>query len=229
MTRLLVSVRSGDEAQAALDGGADLIDVKEPARGALGAADTAIWREVSEVVHGRTPTSVALGELVDGGHLARSDKLAEFDFVKIGLAGCGRLVDWPSRWRDCLGSLPGSATPVAVVYADWRAARAPAPDDVIEQAARMRCGAVLFDTFEKTRGHLLDHLDLEELDRLSTIVRRHAARVVLAGSLHVRSIPKVLHLRPDYVAVRGAACRHGRSGQVDPLLVRELARVVHRS
>ena len=227
MTRLLVSVRSGDEAQAALDGGADLIDVKEPARGALGAADTAIWREVTEVVRDRVPTSVALGELIDGEHLARSGDLAEFDFVKIGLAGCGRLADWPSRWRDCLGSLPGNATPVAVVYADWHAAQAPAPDDVIEHAARMGCGAVLFDTFDKTRGNLLDQFNLEELDRLSTIVRRHAARVVLAGSLHARSIPKVLHLRPDYVAVRGAACRQGRNGQVDPLFVRELAKVVH--
>ena len=38
---LLVSVRSGAEAEAALAGGADLIDVKEPTRGALGRADGA--------------------------------------------------------------------------------------------------------------------------------------------------------------------------------------------
>ena len=36
--KLLVSVRSADEARAALAGGADLIDVKEPAHGPLGAA-----------------------------------------------------------------------------------------------------------------------------------------------------------------------------------------------
>ena len=36
---LLVSVRSAAEALAALAGGADVIDVKEPNQGSLGAAD----------------------------------------------------------------------------------------------------------------------------------------------------------------------------------------------
>ena len=36
MTGLLVSVRDGQEARAALDGGAAVIDVKEPLRGSLG-------------------------------------------------------------------------------------------------------------------------------------------------------------------------------------------------
>jgi uncharacterized protein (UPF0264 family) len=226
MTRLLVSVRSGDEARAALDGGADLIDVKEPTRGALGAADPAVWSEVAKAVHDCKPTSVALGELIDGGGLFPSGELAEFDFAKIGLAGCGPLTDWPKRWRDCLSDLPEGVTPVAVVYADWRIAQAPPPDDVIAHAASMRCGAVLFDTYDKTQGGLLDHFDLKELDRLSFAVRRHATRVVLAGSLHMQSIPKILHLQPDYVAVRGAACAQGRCGRVDSSRVRELARVI---
>ncbi len=42
MTRLLVSVRSAAEAEIALSAGADLIDVKEPSRGSLGAADPAV-------------------------------------------------------------------------------------------------------------------------------------------------------------------------------------------
>ena len=41
-SRLLVSVRSAAEAEIALHGGADLIDVKEPTRGSLGRADGAI-------------------------------------------------------------------------------------------------------------------------------------------------------------------------------------------
>lgn len=228
MTGLLVSVRSGDEAQAALDGGADLIDVKEPARGALGAADAVVWSEVAEIVRGQRPTSLALGELIDGGQHCQSEELAEFDFVKLGLAGCGRFADWADRWRNCLGELPGNVTPVAVAYADWRTAQAPPPDDVIEHAVRAHCGAVLFDTYDKQQGCLLDHFDLNELQRLSASVRRHALRVVFAGSLHAQSISEVLHLRPDFVAVRGAACREGRVGRVDRLCVRELAQVIQR-
>src|SRR5690554_1200212 len=44
--RLLVSVRSPEEAEAALVGGADLIDVKEPAAGSLGRAADAVIEAV---------------------------------------------------------------------------------------------------------------------------------------------------------------------------------------
>ena len=52
MTKLLVSVRCAEEATAALAGGADIIDVKEPRRGSLGRADDRVIREVMEVVAG---------------------------------------------------------------------------------------------------------------------------------------------------------------------------------
>ena len=63
MTKLLVSVRSANEAEAALDGGADLIDVKEPHHGALGRTSVKVLREIAVAVAGRTPLSAALGEL----------------------------------------------------------------------------------------------------------------------------------------------------------------------
>jgi len=62
--QLLVSVRSADEARAALAGGADLIDVKEPSRGPLGAADSEVIGDVLRAVDGRVPVSAALGEFV---------------------------------------------------------------------------------------------------------------------------------------------------------------------
>ena len=71
MTALLVSVRSAAEAEAALAGGAALIDVKEPARGALGRADDAVIADVVRAVAGRAPVSAALGELRDGARRYR--------------------------------------------------------------------------------------------------------------------------------------------------------------
>ena len=65
MTRLLVSVRSLDEARVALEAGVDLIDLKEPARGPLGAVDLEVVEAVSQFVASRVPTSTALGELID--------------------------------------------------------------------------------------------------------------------------------------------------------------------
>jgi uncharacterized protein (UPF0264 family) len=61
--QLLVSVRDVAEAEAALAGGADIIDIKEPRRGALGMADAAMIAEIVACVDRRVPVSAALGEL----------------------------------------------------------------------------------------------------------------------------------------------------------------------
>ena len=87
-TRLLVSVRSAEEARAALAGGADLIDIKEPAHGALGAADRAAMIAIVAAVAGHVPVSAALGELANPAQLDAS-LAGQIAFAKFGLAGCG--------------------------------------------------------------------------------------------------------------------------------------------
>src|SRR5947199_331497 len=57
---LLVSVRDPDEVDAAVTGGAGMIDVKEPSRGALGRAEDAVIAEVVKKVAGRCRVSAAL-------------------------------------------------------------------------------------------------------------------------------------------------------------------------
>src|SRR5262245_44632800 len=81
---LLVSVRSAEEAEAALAGSADLIDVKEPSRGSLGRADEATIAAVMRAVGGRRPVSAALGELRDDPSPCSIPGLT---YVKWGLAG----------------------------------------------------------------------------------------------------------------------------------------------
>ena len=226
MTGLLVSVRNGDEARLALAGGADLIDVKEPAYGSLGAAQPAVWQAVLAVVAGRLPTSVALGELRQAPAPPDGQQLVGCDYAKVGLAGCRAWPTWPRRWAELFQQLPRSVTPVAVVYADWVAADAPAPAEVIEHAARSRCGAVLVDTYEKHRGDLFSHLTLAALSALVQGIRRHGLQVVLGGSLGPSSIRRALQAGPDYIAVRGAACEGPRTGVIVERCVRDLAALV---
>ena len=228
MTGLLVSVRTGQEARLALAGGADLIDVKEPIRGALGAADPAVWADVLSAVAGAVPASVALGEVSEACEPAHTSTLARFQFAKWGLAHCHPHADWLSRWTQRLDWLPPGVTPVAVVYADWQRAESPPPEQIIEAAAGLGCGVVLFDTFDKQHGGLLEHLSHQELGRLTGQARQAGLRVVFGGGLCRMTIPQVLSLQPDYVAVRGAVCRRDRTGDLDTALVRQLHAVVHQ-
>src|SRR5215469_12623731 len=98
MTRLLVSVRSAAEAEAALRGGAALIDVKEPAHGPLGRASDEVIEEVVRVVAGRLPVSAALGELIDNFADVLPSCIGSLAYLKWGLS---RSADWEeSIWQD---------------------------------------------------------------------------------------------------------------------------------
>ncbi|MCH5376284.1 MAG: (5-formylfuran-3-yl)methyl phosphate synthase, partial [Planctomycetes bacterium] len=170
MTGLLISVRNAEEAATALAGGVDLLDVKEPASGSLGAASPAIWQDVLDTCRHRVPTSVALGELHQAGDRPDPAVLGQFDYAKVGLADCGRRSDWQHRWMERLDALPTSVSPVAVVYADWQQCGAPVPQQIIRQAADSRCGVVLFDTYVKSGADLFAHIPPAELRRMIAVI-----------------------------------------------------------
>ena len=227
---LLVSVRDPDDAETALQGGAGLIDVKEPARGALGRADDAVIAAVVERVASRRPVSAALGELIDFGvpdtPLTLDPGLA---YVKLGLAGCGRR----RGWADLLGNLqtrieanlPTKLVPVA--YADWRRADAPRPEEIISFALSHHCGAFLFDTWEKDGSTLLDWMTGTELTTMCGHFRLARVTVALSGSLGRWQIRQLLPARPDWFAVRGSACTgEGRKGPVSLERVQRLVAVL---
>jgi uncharacterized protein (UPF0264 family) len=222
MPRLLVSVRDASEAVAALAGGADLIDVKEPANGPLGRSDPPVIESIVNVVAGRVPVSAAFGEL----ELRPCGLSANLAFVKFGLAGWGQR-DWPSAWDCVRAQLPVPCAPVAVAYADWQFADAPPPDEVAEIAIERRFGALLIDTFEKNGATLLDRMPIVAIASLTDRCQLAGVPVALAGSLGIAEIEQLRDLAPDWFAVRGAACRRGRGSNIEESRVRALKQLMH--
>lgn len=226
MTRLLVSVRNEEEARAAVRGGAHVIDVKEPDRGSLGRADRQVIAAIAATVGTAAPVSAALGELLE---LPPGDGAlpAGVRFAKLGLAGCRDVDDWSQRWAVWRERLAEQVEPVAVVYADAEAARAPAPDDILRLAASFGCRTMLVDTFDKRRGNLLDHWSFERLQHWLRTVEAAGLQGVVAGSLSLATLPRIVPLRPALVAVRGAACTGGlRVDRIDEARVRRLAELL---
>lgn len=226
MTRLLLSVRDAEEARIALSAGVPLIDIKEPTRGSLGPADSTVVEEVLQTVAGRSPVSMALGELRDWNRWGQTPLPAGIGYAKLGLAGCAGLRRWPEDWRWALATLASGVASVAVVYADWLGADAPRPWEILRHAVSVGCRVLLVDTFDKTAGSLLDYWPLEDLAVFTTSVRQSGLMTVLAGSLSAQGISRVLCLEPDYVAVRGAACQGGRSARLDPERIRQLLQLI---
>jgi uncharacterized protein (UPF0264 family) len=235
--RLLVSVRDVDEARAALAGGAEIIDVKEPSRGALGKADPAVIAEIVMCVQGSAPVSAALGELrewmADEGSWSWSEVLSSalsgLSFVKLGLAGCRERCRWGEDWlhlREGIEACAGQALPwVAVAYADARQAVAPSIEEVIDAAATTGCRGVLLDTHDKRTGSLTDLCSSIDLQRFADTARTAGLFIAFAGRLRVEHLGRRDLRCADVIGVRSAACNGGdRQQRVDVERVAALRR-----
>jgi uncharacterized protein (UPF0264 family) len=227
--RLLVSVRAADEVAAALAGGANIIDAKEPAHGSLGPVTPDVLRAISSRVPSSVPFSIALGDFTDAAAVQEAVTTAcrirphGPVYLKLGFAG----ERWVAGITTLVSAAHQAALPVAgavvvpVAYADAVNASSPPPEDVLSAAVRAGAGAFLVDTHNKEGPGLLEWLDLDQLGSLAQ--RAQAAGMVfgVAGSLDLEAVQAVARLA-DVVGVRGAACRGGRSGTVDAVLVRSL-------
>lgn len=230
--KLLISVRSAHEATAALAGGADWIDVKDPRHGALGMASKFAVQAVVEAVAARRPVSMAAGELRDWADTRQvaSRIPAGVGSVKLGLSGCHSAPDWFARLAEVSRHLPKGVRLVAVAYADWRGAGAPSPREVLEAAQRLSCAALLIDTWDKQAGGLFDHLPPAELTALSAQARQLGLLAVAAGSLRASDFDSAIAAGADMLAVRGAACEgQCRTAQVSELRVAQLCDGIQRA
>jgi hypothetical protein len=221
-SRLLVSVRDVDEANAAMTGGCDILDVKEPSQGSLGMADVrvidAIVRSVASTETGSNhiPVSAALGETVDWLDENSVPVLpAGLSYVKLGTAGLAdRDENGLHDWSEIRGRFEQvSLAPlqwVAVSYVDWERAHAPRPDEIVAEAIRTSCAGVLFDTFLKDGRALLDWISINELTELIAAARKAGLFAAVAGSLSISHFPLLADCHADIVAVRTAACKQGK-------------------
>lgn len=228
---LLVSVRDEEEARAARAGGAAIVDVKDPIRGALGRADAALAARIGAALDGRVPWTIAAGELADGvdtiaRHVAAIGALLEPHrprpaAVKAGPAGLA-LAPWREAFARFVAALPEGTAAVAVAYADWERAAAPAPGEIVAAAAESGATALLVDTFDKAAAGLFACTPESAVARWVRLARARNLPVALAGRLTAAEVARALKLGADVVGVRSAACAGGRLGRVDRARVASL-------
>jgi uncharacterized protein (UPF0264 family) len=221
--RLLVSVVSADEVGPALAGGADIIDVKDPAEGALGAPSPRVLAEVVRAVGTAAPVSAALGDLPNLPHTAalaaRGAALSGAGYVKIGLRGVRELDGAAALVRAVAAAVGPHTAVIAAAYADADALDPPALAPIWLPALVHRTGiaGALVDTFVKDGRGLYSWLSESALTEL--VARTHAAggSMALAGQLsrgELRRVPA------DVVGVRSAVCHGGdRAAELDAELV----------
>jgi uncharacterized protein (UPF0264 family)/CheY-like chemotaxis protein len=214
MTGMLASVNSMEEALLALSENVDIIDLKQPALGALGALETDLVKAIVNEINGRCPVSATVGDLpVQPDIVYRAVKTMAktgVDFIKIGF--------FPGdSWQDTINKLAtlsrsgvGTTDLIAVLFADTQPNFA-----VIDSLENAGFKGVMLDTMNKNNGSLTQVMAKTDIRQFVRLAKNRQLLCGLAGSLRLKDIPELMPNQPDYLGFRGALClKHNRTAQL---------------
>jgi len=204
MSKWLASVQSLQEAQSLLPVLPDILDMKNPSQGALGALSVDIVSQIVTMIDGRCQTSATVGDLPMQA-AAIQQAIIEMtasgvDYVKIGIFPDVDLIACIAQLEKAIKQLK---TPViAVLFADNMPEINCLP---LLKAAGFK--GVMIDTAFKDGRHLSDHWTQSELAKFVKSAKHYDMLCGLAGALRVEDIEILKPLEADYLGFRSALCQ----------------------
>lgn len=226
--RLLVSPRDIDEAKRSL--AADIIDVKRPAEGSLGANFPWIIRAIKDLSN--KPVSAAIGDFdfkPGGASLAAYGAAhAGADFVKVGL-----MFDGTARAEEFIRAVVRAVKEefpekyvVIASYSDSERLGTISPFAMSPLAAAAGADVAMVDTGIKDGKSTFEFMSEESLGKFVAMNRDAGLMTALAGSLGFDHLPALKRIDPDIIGVRGMVCGGNRDSSIREDLVDRLVRMV---
>jgi len=218
MTGMLASVKNLAEVRLVLQENVDIIDLKQPEFGALGALPVELVTEIVDEINERCLVSATVGDLPMNAEII-FNAVSEMtktgvDFVKIGF--------FPAQnWNEIvkkLANLTPNTKLIAVLFAD-----AKSDFSIIAELKKANFTGVMLDTMNKKNGSLLDVMTVEKIAEFVALAKKNNLICGLAGSLREENIGKLLPLNADYLGFRGALCI--KNNRVDMLDKTSLVRI----
>lgn len=223
MSRMLASVTDIDEALIAVECGVDIIDLKNPLEGALGALPVDAIRDIVQAVAGRAPTSATVGDLPMQPEVildaVKQTADTGVDIVKVGFFGhVGH-----DQCLTALSAVTRDIRIVAVLFADQ------SPNlDLVVNLSRAGFHGVMLDTAAKNGKRLCHYLDADVLESFVHESKLHGLLTGLAGSLAIDDLSGLLPLGADYLGFRGALCGGAnRMARLERARLSHLLNVLH--
>ncbi len=219
MSRMLASVNCLDEAHTVQQIGADIIDLKQPALGALGALDTQLVKTIVNELGGKQPISATVGDLPMQAELitqaVQAMAATGVDYVKIGFFP---EQDWNAVISQLQACTQDGLKLIAVLFADQQ------PDlNTVTKFSAAGFAGVMLDTMDKDKGSLTQVMPLATIQHFVKLAKQQQLLSGLAGSLRATDIASLLPLEADYLGFRGALCKqHQRTAELDPLATADI-------
>jgi uncharacterized protein (UPF0264 family) len=223
MTGMLASVNSVAEALLVLSAGVDIIDLKQPALGALGALDIAAVKRIVVEIDGRCLVSATIGDLPMQPDLVFNavKTMAEtgVDYIKIGFFPGD---NWQGTVKKLSTLSQQNPALIAVLFADTQ------PDfSIMSLLKDAGFKGVMLDTMDKQKGSLTQLMTKMEIAQFVKLAKSRQLLCGLAGSLRLEDIPGLMPYQADYLGFRGALCQeHNRVGALNMQAVMQIKQAI---
>ncbi|CAJ36074.1 (5-formylfuran-3-yl)methyl phosphate synthase [Methanocella arvoryzae] len=225
--KLLVSPINIEEAIIADTGGADIVDVKNPKEGSLGANFPWVIQAVKARV--TKPVSATIGDFNykpgTASLAALGAAAAGAEYVKVGLydiqteaqayevlAGIVKAVKTYDRNRIV----------VASGYSDYARIGSIPALKLPAVAQRAGCDVVMVDTGIKDGKSTFEFMGQPELQAFVDAAHAEGLQCALAGSIKFKDIPVLQEIKPDIIGVRGLVCGGDRTEAIRADLIEKL-------
>ncbi|HDN65311.1 MAG TPA: (5-formylfuran-3-yl)methyl phosphate synthase [Methanosarcinales archaeon] len=226
--KLLVSPINPTEAKAALYGGADIVDVKNPKEGSLGANFPWVIRAVIEAIESKKPVSATIGDFNfkpgTASLAALGAATSGADYIKIGLYDIQTTDQAEELLSNVVQSIKGydpNKFAVAAAYADYRRINSISPLLLPEVGAKVGADVVMIDTGIKDGKSLFEFMGEEELTRFVDDARDLGLTTALAGTIKFEDLDVLRRINPDILGIRGVVCGGDRNDEIKQELVEE--------
>ncbi|WP_094227271.1 (5-formylfuran-3-yl)methyl phosphate synthase [Methanolobus psychrotolerans] len=227
--KLLISPISPEEAIAAHKGGADIIDVKNPKEGSLGANFPWVIKSVKEAINSEKPISATIGDFNfkpgTASLAALGAAVSGADYVKVGLYDIQteeQALEMLTNITKAVKGLDPEKKVVASGYSDYKRINSINPQLLPAVGVKAGVDVVMVDTGIKDGRSTFEFMDEEELIRFTGAIREVGLLSAIAGSLIFDDIPVLKRIQPDIIGVRGMVCGGDRSSCIQAELVEKL-------
>ena len=236
--KLLVSVVNITEAADSIKGGADILDVKNPKEGSLGANFPRVIREVKGLVPKNLELSATIGDLPNlpgtASLAALGAAVSGVDYVKVGLFGVKSSVEATAMMTEVVRTVKEYDHDLKTIvsgYADFRYVGCVNPLELPMVAHKSGADGVLVDVkIKASKSTLFNFIGDKQLRQFVTQAHDSNLLAALAGSLGKQDVRRVHALGADIIGVRGAVCakKDRVTGKIQKEKVTELAEEISK-
>jgi len=234
--KVLVSPKDIEEAKAVISGNADIVDVKNPKEGSLGANFPWVIKSIKQLVEEKGNGMKMSAAIGDFDYKPGTASLAALgaaasgaEYIKIGLHKIKtreEAIDLLTGVVKAVKDFDPTKKVVSAFYADYKRINSISPFEIVEIGKEVDIDVAMVDTGIKDGRTTLEFLSEDELKSFVSESKSLGLVTALAGALRFEDIPVIKEIDPDILGVRGMGCGGDRDDSVKVELVTNLKKMV---